>query len=237
MSNQAPWKVERPLLADAPQLARNNASAFWEDGVWKLLWEGVALDFVIEQMTKRVPQLLIKERDVLRHQKAVDPDTGKLLGYARWILPATCNQAPDGQIAWAEAQQPEVTEEERKKIAEVANSAWWKPRNVGSVGDRNASITGRILAQKPYIELEYLAVHPENHRKGIATALVKSGIQAADKLGVDIFVLAKDTARPVYERLGFKEIERNVEDLTKWGGSGPYAAYFMVYEAKKVDTD
>ncbi|GAB1205587.1 hypothetical protein APSETT445_004265 [Aspergillus pseudonomiae] len=35
----------------------------------------------------------------------------------------------------------------------------------------------RILAEKPYIKLDYLGVHPGNNGKGITTALVASGIK------------------------------------------------------------
>lgn len=53
------------------------------------------------------------------------------------------------------------------------------------------------------VELEYLAVHPSHQRHGIATALVASGMRAAEELGLDMFILAFRAGWKVYERLGF----------------------------------
>lgn len=80
--------------------------------------------------------------------------------------------------------------------------------------------------------MDYLAVHPENKGKGIGTALVESGIQHAEKIGLPIFVLAFKAGRGIYERLGFKEVDRVIQDDTKYGGQGEYGAYFMVYDVR-----
>ena len=78
--------------------------------------------------------------------------------------------------------------------------------------------------------MEYLAVHPENKSKGIASALVESGIRYAEKIGLPIFVLAFKAGRGVYARLGFKEVDCVIQDDTKYGGQGEYGVYFMVYD-------
>jgi predicted N-acetyltransferase YhbS len=75
-----------------------------------------------------------------------------------------------------------------------------------------------------------LAVHPENQGKGVATALVQSGMRQAEKMGLNIFVLAFKARVGVYKRLGF-HIERElVQDDSMYGGKGEYAVYFMIYE-------
>ena len=84
-------------------------------------------------------------------------------------------------------------------------------------------------------ELDYLAVHPDNKGKGIATALVASGVRQADKMGLPIFVMAFKAGRGVYARLGFKEVECIIQDDSQFGGKGEYGAYFMVYEQPKVN--
>ena len=79
------------------------------------------------------------------------------------------------------------------------------------------------------LALDYLAVHPENQGKGIGTALVQSGIRHAEQLRLPIFILAFKAGRSIYERLGFREVDRVIQDDTKYGGEGEYSAYFMVY--------
>lgn len=78
--------------------------------------------------------------------------------------------------------------------------------------------------------MDYLAVHPENMGKGIATMLVQSGIKRAEELGVGIFILAYQAGLNLYLRQGFKEIARVVQDAVKWGGTGDYAVYLLTYE-------
>ncbi|KAJ0158828.1 hypothetical protein CTA2_10838 [Colletotrichum tanaceti] len=70
----APWKTEPCTLADVPALARDNMSAFWTDPNWVLLWP--KLDFLIEQVTEHMPSSPLGNRATMRHQKAVDPETG-----------------------------------------------------------------------------------------------------------------------------------------------------------------
>lgn len=79
-------------------------------------------------------------------------------------------------------------------------------------------------------ELEYLAVHPKHQRKGIATALVRSGMYQAEKLGLDISVHAMKVAMPVYQRLDFRIERELIQDDPKYGGPGLWGDYFLVYE-------
>lgn len=67
----------------------------------------------------------------------------------------------------------------------------------------------------------------------MATALVESGIRAAEEMGVDLFMLAFKAGLGVYTRLGFKEVERIIQDDSMYGGTGEYGAYFLTYEVNK----
>lgn len=102
---------------------------------------------------------LLKDRALLRHFKAVDPETGEFLGYARWKLPPGYQNKEDGSPTWPEGQVPDVTTEERAKIEEVADAADWEPDTESD--ELDAPITRRkieYLARK-----EYLRKHFEFH--------------------------------------------------------------------------
>ncbi|KAK6225763.1 acetyltransferase [Colletotrichum tabaci] len=226
-----PWRIEPCTLADVPALARNNMSAFWTDPNWILLWpKDIKLDFLIEQVTERMPNSLLGNRTTLRHQKAVDPETGAVVGYARWELPA----GYEGAAAWADSQIADVSEEQRKTFKERSDAAWWKPRLMDGIDDCVPE-KDRVLAEKPYISLDYLAVHPENKGKGVATALVENGVRLAEETGVDVFILAFPAGLNVYKRLGFKEIHRGYQDDTKYGGQG-YWVTLLTYEVSKTSS-
>ncbi|KAI0412000.1 acyl-CoA N-acyltransferase [Xylaria grammica] len=232
----AAWKIERCTVEDAAALARNNMSAFWEDPTWILLWpEGTTREFLIEQCAKRQARNMLRNREQMRHLKAVDPETGKIVGYARWELPPGHTVAHDGEAQWDEARVPDVSDGEKRGFEELALSAQWNARSgVSGMDDKNYAVMNPILAEKRYIKLDYLAVHPENKGKGIGTALVAHGIRQSEKMGFPIFAMAYKAGLGIYTRLGFKEVNRVIQDNSQWGGVGEYGAYFMVYDPIKV---
>lgn len=83
------------------------------------------------------------------------------------------------------------------------------------------------------LELEYLAVHPDNQGRGVATRLVEHGIAEANKLGIDIIVMAYKAAVGVYKRLGFETVETLLQDDSQYGGDGEFSVYYMVFKVSK----
>jgi hypothetical protein len=65
--------------------------------------------------------------------------------------------------------------------------------------------------------------------------LVESGIAEAEKIGVDVIVMAYKAAVGVYKRLGFEMMEYLIQDDSKYGGEGEFGAYFMERKTKKAD--
>lgn len=139
-------------VADGGDVARNNMTAFWQDPNWRLTWHKTTLPYVVEQCTARSPRNLLKERDTLRHFKAVDPETGKFLGYIRWNLPQNHCKNEDGTPVWPEGQTPDVDPEEKATIVKMADAADWNP---GQEADHlDEPLTRRkneFLAKKEYI--------------------------------------------------------------------------------------
>jgi len=91
----------------------------------------------------------------MRHQKAVDPISGEVVGYARWVLPeGYCEKEEDGErvAEWKEAQVEDVSEEDRGRFEEMAREAWWEGRSdMDSLDDENNAVTKRITSEKAYI--------------------------------------------------------------------------------------
>jgi hypothetical protein len=59
---------------------------------------------------------------------------------------------------------------------------------------------------------------------------VTSGMNQADKMGLDIFVHALAEGAEPYKRIGFRLIGELVQDDSAYGGSGVYGVYFFIYE-------
>lgn len=97
---------------DAPGVAKNNMTAFYQtDPHWRALWKSTPLEEIIEGTAARLPHAFSGEREKKRHMKAVENDSGRVVGYARWILPDN-----DGRISWPEALVREPTQDEADKF-------------------------------------------------------------------------------------------------------------------------
>lgn len=145
------WNIEPVVLADAPALASNNVSAYWEDDTFRRKWDSaITPEYLIEQETARIPDALLYRRDILRHLKATDPCTGELMGYLRAALPVEHANLPDGSLVWPEMQIADVSAEERNRIREVAENAWYNPKDDGSE-DRAFEMQREILSKGVYI--------------------------------------------------------------------------------------
>ncbi|KAK1758314.1 acyl-CoA N-acyltransferase [Echria macrotheca] len=226
------WKIEGCTVSDGDAIARNNASAFWFQPYWRILWPAdMQQEFIVTQARKRLASaVLLRARDTTRHEKVVDEQEDRVVGYARWALPDAYKNE------WLDRQVPAVSPEVAAELKERADSAWWKPRNdMGELDRKVDEERDRVLAIIPpvHMELEYLAVHPDHQRKGIARSLVESGIREADRLGLPIFVLAFNVSLELYQKLGFRELGRVLQDDSKFGGDGQYNTYFLLYEPGK----
>lgn len=250
------YRIERCTVHDAAGLARNNMSAFWTDPTWILIWEkDRTLESVIEACTLRMPNNLLNDRAHKRHLKAVEIETGTVVGYVRFLLPDRLS----GE--WLDAQTPDVGPEDKMEFNKMTASADWTFRpGVGNIDEGVRPIMQKYMSRKEYMgkqhqfvpsersagtasaevhqltvsELEYLAVTPEYRNRGIATLLMQAGVAASEEMGIDIFMLAYKAGLGVYKKLGFDMLESLMIDDRPWGGQGEYGCYFMERTAKKT---
>jgi ribosomal protein S18 acetylase RimI-like enzyme len=110
------YQIEHVSTTDAAALSPVMMNAFSHDPHWRLLWaplsQPLPLASIITSTTARLPSNLTTGRSTKRHQKAIDSSTGRIVGYARWLLPEKC---PAG-LQWKDAQVAEPTEEEKKEF-------------------------------------------------------------------------------------------------------------------------
>lgn len=110
---------------------------------------------------------------------------------------------------------------------------WWarfegKPHVCKSPKDSwgNSRDGGLTLA-----DLKLLHTDPAHQRRGAGGMCLQWGTAQADRLGLPSYLEASAEGRPLYEKFGFKEVDRIVVDLTKWGGTDDAVAYLMLREA------
>ncbi|KAH7015009.1 hypothetical protein EDB80DRAFT_706850 [Ilyonectria destructans] len=222
-----PYKIEFPCTVDdGAALAKSNISAFWEQTWWSILWPNRTLDSIIEAAGARMPKLLLKERDIRRHQKVIDVESGEIVGYARWLLPAS------RKGEWLEAQTPDVSDEEKRALNKPYERADWNYREDMGALDDHIHQWRRKYEHGDFIVLDYLGVRPDHHRQGVGSMLVQSGVEMAQSLGLDIFLVAMGRkALGMYLKAGFELLDEASHDLTPYGANESYETFYVVKRA------
>lgn len=230
-------------MDDAVGIAENNVRAFSQEDWWRILWINRSLEDRIASVEQRTPRNLLKDRETKRHQLVVDEASGQVVGYGRWIMPGTRSED------WTEAQTPDVSSEDRERFEKQFALAEFKVRN--DMDDLDTHITeafarygdgkeylstshtkgvwsGDHVTADKMLELDYLATHPDHQRQGIASTLVASGVQVADRLGLPIMMVAMGgRAVSVYMKHGFKILEEKSQSLKPWDCDGTYDTYIL----------
>ncbi|KAK9386669.1 hypothetical protein V1515DRAFT_645294 [Lipomyces mesembrius] len=235
----APFQIVPCTIDDGLSLAQNNIYAFWTDPTWVLMWPGKTKEYVTAQAARRMPHNLLTDRKHRRHQKVVDTQTGRVVGYARWDLPDLDDAVP-GELEhlWPEARVAAVDSERAIAAEREFKAADWDfDHSLDELDEKALAIKRRLMKPKEYIVLDYLAVSPDQRYQGIATMLVQSGIAVAERLGMDVFVHGMQAGLGVYTRLGFELIEQIILNDSNYGGKGEYASYFLVKKCKPVQND
>lgn len=66
-------------------------------------------------------------------------------------------------------------------------------------------------------DLDVLATHPAHGGRGCAGRLVKWGMQRGDEEGLECYVEAQDTSKPIFVKYGWKEVRELVVQGEKRG--------------------
>lgn len=87
-------------------LARTHVENSLDDGT---------LDFMVQEMTKKLPIELLKDPETSRHEMAVDGETGAIMGYICCAFPeGVLNGQQQNDVKWKLAQAPRVSDKKLK---------------------------------------------------------------------------------------------------------------------------
>ncbi|KAI0469303.1 acyl-CoA N-acyltransferase [Xylaria cf. heliscus] len=151
-------------------------------------------------------------------QKAVDEESGKIVGGALWKI--------HRENPFANPTLPQVTwfpDDGSRRFVQKALENHDRPRSQ--------------VAQKPHLYLFIVFTHPDCRRKGVGQQFMNWGMKKADELGFDFYLDSTPYGRPLYEANKFFNIPENVNIPTmdnpdkKWreieDKVGPFTFWLM----------
>ncbi|RFU81553.1 hypothetical protein TARUN_647 [Trichoderma arundinaceum] len=83
---------------------------------------------------------------------------------------------------------------------------------------------------KPHVYLKLLHTDPVHQRRGAGSMCLRWGAAEADRLGLVSYLEASEEGRLLYEKHGYKEVDRITVDLSKWGTPIDATTYLMIRE-------
>ncbi|RDW95029.1 hypothetical protein BP5796_00792 [Coleophoma crateriformis] len=177
--------------------------------------------------------------------KAVDPETKAIAASAAWqfvhFKDAELDSVTEGKQHADErlAMRPQVTIAAGLVINDGISD---KDKTEGPtlwdvIEEAYQKFTSAWMESTKSIYLASLSTHPRFQRRGIGTTLLTWGHELADKHGVPSFLVSTPFGHPLYEHLGWRDVERPLElELQKWApyasngdlGWGTFKYYYML---------
>ncbi|KAF4264246.1 hypothetical protein CNMCM8714_007639 [Aspergillus fumigatus] len=142
------------------------------------------------------------------HNKAVlkitDSEDGSIVAFAVWQLPVPSSpedvhlkhsHSPSHSHAHAQAgdEHPYPVSSDRE-LCEVFFGGMEEMKK-------------RIMGSRPHYYLEMLGTRPEYAGQGLASKLLRWGLERADEVGLETYLSASPAGRPLYEKFGFRVVE------------------------------
>lgn len=169
--------------------------------------------------------------------KAIDDETGEIVGHAGWAFKGVDEAA----IPWkgpaddklAADEEPHGKKDGQKiedKKNELTNEANGKERQEEDSIDRLKALedgdmehwqSNIVPKDKPCMFITGLHVSISHQSRGIGSALLQHGNAIADKLGLTIWVHSSHQAYEAYKKFRFETVRELDLDLDEWAPRGP----------------
>ncbi|RAH51525.1 GNAT family N-acetyltransferase [Aspergillus brunneoviolaceus CBS 621.78] len=222
------YTIRRATEPDAPHLAHINITAFEPTPFWRNLFP--ALDRRATYPLK-LARTLTKLADGASHLLvAEDPATGAVVGYARWTVPGPPAPASSGASALSPANQDLVTAFRRAGDGALppgtnlaVHSRFW--------GDLER-LKAKYLREGDFV-LEFLATLPEAQGQGVASGLLRWGLERADARNARVYLEATEEGYPVYRKYGWRDLEVLELDFAELGGRSERQRWVMMMRERR----
>ncbi|VUC21924.1 unnamed protein product [Clonostachys rosea] len=132
----------------------------------------------------------IKDKIKLKELTVACDEEGQILGWSRWVRRPLQDPRPPRPV-FTPDMYPESGD----------------PEFAVKFFQTNVEKTENIAGSENFMFLSMLVVRKDAQRKGVGSALIKPGVQAADEEGWICYVNGTDGGKGLYEKFGFRTVE------------------------------
>ncbi|XXH03829.1 ubiquinone biosynthesis monooxygenase Coq7 [Hypoxylon texense] len=214
-------------------------------------WWSSDKEAMFRWMKRRIRRKM--DDNTTRHFKVTDAQSGGLVAFARWDIPEGHEAAFGEWIGPVDVSQTVTAGEGARDgqgegnlpVASAPVEAITPPATDYPEGARPElckiffdalGVMSEKQHAKTMLGLSLLCTSPKYQRKGAGKALMLPMLAIADAEGVKTYLEATPTGKPIYERLGFREVDELAFDLKELTGSsdGIYKISIMVREPRSI---
>lgn len=138
--------------------------------------------------------------------KVIDDSNGMVLGGGRWSIyrakPYDTSQNADASW-WPAGIQREIASQCLAQFLATSDELMNRPHVCKLLG----SLCIWYISTKQPAVLNILFMHPNHRSKGVASLVMKWGLESADRLGLETFIDATNMGKPMYEKFGFSVVD------------------------------
>ncbi|RAL09784.1 GNAT family N-acetyltransferase [Aspergillus homomorphus CBS 101889] len=212
---------------DVPSLTQIIIQAFARTPFWENLFPEGTTDPRPLKTARTLSKLLDPTTHVL---VAEHPSTGRIVGYARWTLPSSSTSTScSSTVPTTHPRIPAISEEAQRM---ASRSSELFPSG-GNRAAYDSFYEGLERGKKRYLSegdfvLELLATLPEEQGKGVASGLLRWGLERADAVNARVYLEATEEGYPIYRKYGWRDLGEFRMDFEEFGGWGVQRWVFMM---------
>ncbi|KAI2466661.1 acyl-CoA N-acyltransferase [Annulohypoxylon bovei var. microspora] len=232
----AAFSISRCTAADVNEIAEIYYVAFAIDPRNTYWWSADKAAMMV--WMKRRIRTKMADRST-RHFKVTDIESGDIVAFSRWDIPEgheaafgewIDDGAEAGDVGVLQTAAAVTTTPPTIDIPEGA-----RPELCRDFFDALGNMAEKRNA-KTMLGLSLLCTSPKYHRRGAAKALMLPMFALADARGLKVYLEATPDGRPVYEKLGFREVDHLTFDLKELTAASEevYRLSIMVREPNAV---
>ncbi|KAJ5618376.1 hypothetical protein N7528_007019 [Penicillium herquei] len=204
------YEIEYATEQDAPELGLINNDSFQSRMILGAIFPESSQPTLRAYKAIHVMKHLVNpETHVL---KATDPTSGAIVGYGRWHIPAVLGVTPN--VPGLSDQAQTYAKDPVAFAPEPMNREIYAAFRAMLEEGRKRHTTERDMM------LDLLATLPSCQGRGVGTALLRWGIEVADRLQARIYLESTPEGYPLYLKYGWKKIDEATLDMEQHNGQG-----------------